>query len=94
MASNCRTIHCRYCAPACTPIQSQDPEQGEMLIRILGGLSLLFVLLQLICPELTATSFRAELEAPADVNLILTLACYPCHSNEKRLSCFDHIVSR
>ena len=61
-------------------------------LRILGGLAFALVALQVIRPELRQSPAAAEFQAPAEVSHILTESCYPCHSNERRLSWFDEIV--
>ena len=63
-----------------------------MLVRILAGLSLLFLGLQLVRPELSSGPPVAELQAPPAVKQILENSCYACHSNERRLSWFDEVV--
>ncbi len=63
-----------------------------MIVRAaVAGVGLLAVL-QLVRPELTNPPVNADFEAPADVKRILRSSCYPCHSNETRLSWFDRIV--
>ncbi len=57
----------------------------------LGGL-LLFAVLQMVRPELANPPVESDFEAPQDVKQILRTSCYPCHSNETRLSWFDRIV--
>jgi len=63
-----------------------------MIVRTAAGLALLFLLVQLVRPELTNPPATADFEAPADVKRILRKACYACHSTETRLSWFDEIV--
>ena len=73
-------------------IQSRDAGNSDMITRIAGGLSLLFLALQFIRPALTSPPVRAEVNVPVDVKRILNRACYSCHSNKKRLLWFDEIV--
>jgi hypothetical protein len=60
--------------------------------RVAFGLAILFLSLQLVRPELTHPPPPADLPTPPDVKQILRTSCYPCHSNEKRLSWFDQVV--
>ena len=63
-----------------------------MLGRILAGLGLLFLGLQLVRPELPSSHPVAELQVPIAVKQIFEKSCYACHSNERRLSWFDEVV--
>jgi len=60
--------------------------------RIVGFLTIVFVLLQLVRPKLSNSPVTAELQAPDDVKQVLKTACYNCHSNETTLSWFDYPV--
>ncbi len=53
---------------------------------------LIFAMLQLVRPGIPANPATAELQAPAEVKHILEKDCYSCHSDQRRLSWFDHIV--
>ncbi len=51
-----------------------------------------FLCLQFLRPELTNPPVTGALQAPAEVQDILRVACYNCHSNETQLAWFDRIV--
>lgn len=61
---------------------------GKLLI---SG-ALFFALLQLVRPGIPVKPAAAELEAPPEVRYIFDKHCYSCHSDQRRLSWFDHIV--
>ena len=61
-------------------------------LRRLGIVALFLCLLQVVRPELRHPPAPAELQVPAAVSQLLKTSCYPCHSNERRLSWFDEIV--
>jgi hypothetical protein len=61
-------------------------------LRILAGFLFALLALQVVRPGLSRSPAPAELQAPAAVSRILKQSCYPCHSNEPRLSWFDEIV--
>lgn len=63
-----------------------------MIVRIVSGMAFLFLLLQLLPPQLTNPPATADFQAPSKAMQILTRSCYPCHSNETRLAWFDRIV--
>jgi len=63
-----------------------------MIVRTVSGMALLFLLLQLLRPQLTNPPATADFQAPSKAKQILTRSCYPCHSNETRLEWFDRIV--
>jgi len=48
--------------------------------------------LQLVRPEIPAKPATAELQVPSEIRHILDKSCYSCHSDQLRLSWFDHIV--
>jgi hypothetical protein len=58
---------------------------------LLAGLVVLAVL-QLFRPAIPAKPATAELQARSAVKHVLDKSCYSCHSDERRLSWFDHIV--
>ena len=68
------------------------PGRRAISLRAVAGLSLLFLVAQLLRPEWTNPPVVAELQVPPAVEQILRTSCYPCHSNETRLSWFDQIV--
>lgn len=51
-----------------------------------------FVALQLVRPVIPSKPAAAEVQAPAEVRLILDKSCYSCHSDQRRLLWFDEIV--
>jgi hypothetical protein len=52
----------------------------------------LFLLAQTIRPSLQNRPARAQIQAPAQVREILERRCYACHSDQARLSWFDHVA--
>lgn len=64
----------------------------SMTVRLTAGIALVLGAAQLIRPKLPRPPVNAELQAPDAVRDILRTSCYPCHSNETRLSWFDEIV--
>ena len=48
--------------------------------------------LQLVRPEIPVKPATAELQVPPEVRRIFDKSCYSCHSDQLRLSWFDHIV--
>ena len=48
--------------------------------------------LQLVRPEIPLKPASAELQVPTEVRRILDKSCYSCHSDQLRLSWFDHLV--
>jgi hypothetical protein len=68
----------------------------EGMMRIPGGLIaagvVLLVGLQFVRPGIPARPATAEVEAPLEIKRILEKDCYSCHSDQPRLSWFDHIV--
>jgi hypothetical protein len=63
-----------------------------LLSLVMGILGVVFLLLQLMRPELKNPPVTAELQAPPDVKHILKNSCYNCHSNETQMPWFDKIV--
>jgi|HubBroStandDraft_1064217.scaffolds.fasta_scaffold23132_2 hypothetical protein len=65
-------------------------------MRTLGKLILagivVFAALQLVRPTIPAKPATAELQAPPEIKHILETDCYSCHSDERQLAWFDHIV--
>jgi mono/diheme cytochrome c family protein len=59
---------------------------------ITAFLSVVFVAIQFVRPELDNPPVTADLQAPPQVKQILRTSCYNCHSNETRLSWFDEPV--
>jgi Haem-binding domain/Cytochrome P460 len=56
------------------------------------GAVVVFALLQLARPGIPAKPATAAVDAPSQVRHILDQGCYSCHSDERRLAWFDHIV--
>jgi Haem-binding domain len=55
-----------------------------------GGV--LFLVLQLVRPELKNPPVTAEMQAPPEIKRILKTSCYNCHSNETQVPWFDKVV--
>jgi Haem-binding domain len=62
------------------------------LSLVIATVGVVFLLLQLMRPELKNPPVTAELQAPPDVKHILKNSCYNCHSNETQMPWFDKIV--
>lgn len=60
--------------------------------RLLAAGIVLFAGLQCIRPSIPAQPATAELQTPTAVHAVLDNSCYSCHSDQRRLSWFDHIV--
>ena len=63
-----------------------------MIGRLIVVGLVLFAVLQIFRPGIPAKPSTAEIEAPQEVKQVLVKNCYSCHSDERRLSWFDHIV--
>jgi Haem-binding domain len=61
---------------------------GKLILATAAG----FVLLQLVRPSIPFRPATAEIQAPPQVKRVLEKDCYSCHSDERRLSWFDHIA--
>jgi hypothetical protein len=65
-------------------------------MKILGKLALaalvVFALLQVVRPGIPEKPATAEIQVPPQVKQVLEKNCYSCHSDQRRLSWFDHIV--
>ncbi len=64
----------------------------RILIWIAAALSLIFLGLQFVRPEIGNPPVTADLQAPPEVKQILRNSCYNCHSNETKLAWFDQVV--
>jgi hypothetical protein len=53
---------------------------------------IVFATLQFVRPGIPFKPAEAELQAPPEIRRILDRSCYGCHSDQRRLSWFDHIV--
>jgi mono/diheme cytochrome c family protein len=53
---------------------------------------IVFALLQVVRSSIPEKPATAELQAPPEVRQVLQQSCYSCHSDQPRLSWFDHIV--
>ncbi len=51
-----------------------------------------FIIIQFIRPKIANPPVTGDVEAPADVKVILKRACYDCHSNQTNLRWYDKIV--
>src|ERR1700742_2973804 len=74
----------------------EHERRGERGMRRIGGLIVvglvLFAVLQVFRPSIPAKPATAEIEAAQEVKQVLVKDCYSCHSDQRRLSWFDHIV--
>jgi Haem-binding domain/Cytochrome P460 len=64
----------------------------KILARLIVGGLIIFVLLQVVRPTIPTKPATAELQAPPEVKQVVEKDCYSCHSDQRRLSWFDHIV--
>ena len=62
------------------------------LASVLVAGVIMLAALQLVRPEIPLKPASAELQVPTEVRRILDKSCYSCHSDQLRLSWFDHIV--
>jgi hypothetical protein len=53
---------------------------------------IVFAVLQAVRPGIPVQPTTVEIQAPPEVRRILDANCYSCHSDQRRLSWFDHIV--
>src|SRR3984885_10986517 len=54
--------------------------------------AVVFVALQGFRPAIPVRPASVEVQAPPAVRQILDRSCYSCHSDQRRLACFDQIV--
>jgi mono/diheme cytochrome c family protein len=64
----------------------------KAIVRLVIAAIVLFALLQLVRPGIPAKPATAEVQAPPQIRQILDRSCYSCHSDQRRLSWFDHVV--
>src|SRR5580698_4495046 len=68
----------------------------ESSMRTIGKLTVtgvfVFALLQVVRPSIPVQPATAELQVPPAVRHVLEKDCYSCHSDQRRLAWFDHIV--
>jgi hypothetical protein len=68
----------------------------ESSMRTIGKLTVtgvfVFALLQVVRPSIPVKPATAELQVPPAVRHVLEKDCYSCHSDQRRLAWFDHIV--
>ena len=65
---------------------------GKKISTISLSVLLLFIAIQFLRPKFSNPPITSDIQAPAEVKLILRRSCYNCHSNESALSWFDKIV--
>ena len=53
--------------------------------------AVIFILLQLFHPPISAKPATAEFAAPPEIRAIFEKDCYACHSDQRRLAWFDQI---
>lgn len=63
-----------------------------MMRRVLLGVVVLLVGIQLIRPEKTNPPVSRDVDAPAEVKLLLQRACYDCHSNETKWPWYSNVA--
>jgi hypothetical protein len=65
-------------------------------MKIVGKLAIIvvvvFLALQAVRPHIPSNPNTVQMQAPPEVQHVLEKDCYSCHSNQRRLSWFDHIV--
>jgi hypothetical protein len=71
---------------------SASTSHFRTLVRSVVVLGAIFLVIQLVRPELTNPPVTAELQALAEVKQILRNSCYSCHSNETKVPWFDQVV--
>lgn len=54
----------------------------KLLPKVLLGVGVVFVLIQLVRPSMTNPPVTGDVGAPPEVAAVLKKACYDCHSNE------------
>ena len=59
---------------------------------MLALVGVLFLILQLVRPELKNPPVTAEMQAPPEIKHILKNSCYNCHSNETQVPWFDNVI--
>ncbi len=60
--------------------------------KILAGIAVLFILIQIIPVERTNPPVETDLGAPSEVKAVLRKSCYDCHSNETRWPWYAYIA--
>lgn len=63
----------------------------KIIATIFVGVLIVCGLLQLIRPGIPEKAASAEVQVPPQIQQILQKSCYDCHSDQARLSWFDHI---
>lgn len=63
-----------------------------VLLKVLLGLAVALLAIQLIRPEKTNPPITREVEAPAEVKVLLERACYDCHSNETKWPWYSNVA--
>ncbi|MDP6778522.1 MAG: heme-binding domain-containing protein [Candidatus Latescibacteria bacterium] len=60
--------------------------------KILIGIAVLFLLIQIIPVERANPPVEIDLGAPAEVDAVLRSSCYDCHSNETRWPWYAYVA--
>ena len=64
----------------------------KRIVLIVVILLAVFLVIQLIRPQISHPVVKSDIEAPAEVKTILVRACYDCHSNQTNLRWYDQIA--
>lgn len=64
----------------------------NVLPKVLLGLAVVLLGIQLIRPEKTNPPITQEVVAPAEVKQLLQRACYDCHSNETKWPWYSNVA--
>ncbi len=63
----------------------------RIVLKLLLVAAVIFILLQLFHPPISAKPAAAEFAAPPEIRAIFEKDCYACHSDQRRLAWFDQI---
>ena len=63
----------------------------RIVLKLLLVAAVIFILLQLFHPPISAKPATAEFAAPPEIRAIFEKDCYACHSDQRRLAWFDQI---
>ena len=63
----------------------------RIVLKLILVAAVIFILLQLLHPPISAKPATAELAAPPEIRAVFEKDCYACHSDQRRLEWFDQI---